>query len=101
MLYEVITGMMSKSQTGTVADLDSLASLELKRQRRRKLLFLTGIVVITLVGGFLLYHFYAARTQRQVGPGPSAPPRKPEAGQMGGGPDERSLEAGGHPNRLV
>lgn len=52
-----LTGMMGKTQTGTIADLDSLASLELKRQQRRRIVFICGIAVIVAVGAFLAIHF--------------------------------------------
>ncbi len=97
-----LTGMMSKSQTGTVADLDSLASLELKRQRRRKLLFLAGIVIIAGIGAFLLYHFYLAKNLHQPGPGkPSRPgrPGRPQPDQIVKGPEGKPPEPGVHPNR--
>eukprot|EP00831_Metopus_contortus_P082587 TRINITY_DN8960_c0_g1_i1.p1 TRINITY_DN8960_c0_g1~~TRINITY_DN8960_c0_g1_i1.p1 ORF type:complete len:687 (+),score=99.95 TRINITY_DN8960_c0_g1_i1:102-2162(+) len=52
-----LTGMMGKTQTGTIADLDSLASLELKRQQRRRIIFICGIAAIVAVGTFLAIHF--------------------------------------------
>ncbi len=46
-----LTGMMTgKVMTGTVADLDSIASLEVKRQRRKIVLLVLGIILVLLIG---------------------------------------------------
>ncbi len=46
-----LTGMMTgKVPTGTVADLDSIASLEVKRQRRKIVILIFGIVAVLLIG---------------------------------------------------
>jgi len=46
-----IGGLMTgKFSTGTVSDLDTLATLELKRQQRKKFIFICAIVLIMVLG---------------------------------------------------
>jgi len=55
-----IGGLMTgKFSTGTVSDLDTLATLELKRQQRKKIIFICAIVLIMVLGLWILsYSFF-------------------------------------------
>lgn len=57
--------MTGKFATGTVSDLDTLAMVELRRQRRKKLVFICAIVLIMVVG--LAAFSYSFFNPRKVG----------------------------------
>lgn len=55
-----LSGMMGKTQTGTVADLDSLSTLEYRRQYRRKVIITSAIILMVALGLWLLWYLSMA-----------------------------------------